>query len=111
MKVDSYKKNGRGILLMVISSFFVCFGQYFWKVSVHNNFLLLIGFCLYGIGAMCMLIGYRYGSLSVLQPVLSINYVFSLQIGYFLLYEQISLMKIIGVVIVIVGVLFIAGGD
>ena len=72
---------------------------------------MMIGFLLYGIGALIMVIAYRFGSLSVLQPMLSINYVLSILIGYYFLEEQINIINIIGVVAIIAGVTSIAGGD
>mgnify|MGYP001003489014 CR=1 FL=1 len=97
---------------MCISSIFVCMGQLFWKLSTKNGVIaLLIGFLLYGVGAIVMILAYRYGSLSVLQPVLSLNYVFSIILANVFLNEQITLLKLIGVLIIIIGVISIAGGD
>jgi drug/metabolite transporter (DMT)-like permease len=110
--LESIKKNKLGILLMCFSSICVCIGQLLWKLSVDNGLLsLLLGFALYGIGALVMIIAYRYGSLSVLQPILSLNYVFSIILAYVVLNEQITFIKLIGVLIIIAGVILIAGGD
>ena len=58
-----------------------------------------------------MLIAYRFGSLSVLQPMLSLNYVISLILGVSILGEQITLARVMGVLIIIIGVILIGGGD
>ena len=58
-----------------------------------------------------MLIAYKYGSLSVLQPCLSLNYALSIFLGVWVLGESLSLMKIIGIIIIIIGVIMIGGGD
>ena len=71
--IKSLKENGKGILLMLVSSICVYTGQLFWKLSSKELLFLLLGFVLYGIGAIVMLIAYKYGSLSVLQPMLSFN--------------------------------------
>jgi undecaprenyl phosphate-alpha-L-ara4N flippase subunit ArnE len=108
----SFKKNRIGIILMLISSFCVCFGQLFWKISENNEIIyLFLGFALYGIGALVMIIAYRYGSLSVLHPMLSINYVFALVLSFLVLHESISWQKLIGIFIIIIGVALIGGGD
>lgn len=61
---------------MLLSSICACVGQLFWKLSADQGFwIAVIGFGFYGAGALIMLIAYRYGSLSVLQPMLSMNYV------------------------------------
>ena len=97
---------------MLASSVFVCSGQLLWKLSAGENiFYLLSGFCLYGIGAIVMIVAYKFGSLSVLQPMLSMNYIFTIFLGSFILNEAITPMKIIGILIITVSVILIGGGD
>lgn len=110
--IESFKKNQKGIYFICISSVFACVGQLLWKLSSDGNiWLLLFGFGLYGLGALVMLIAYKFGSLSVIQPFLSLNYVLSIIFGYFFLNEVITLNKIIGIIVIMVGVTLIAGGD
>lgn len=110
--IESIKKNKTGILLMCCSSVCVCLGQLFWKLSTEGHIpFLFVGFLLYGLGALIMLIAYRFGSLSVLQPILSLNYVFSIVLSASVLKETITVLKCIGVLVVISGVILIAGGD
>lgn len=110
--IDSLKKNKTGILLMLLSSIFACVGQMMWKLATTGSiWYLIIGFGLYGIGALVMLIAYKFGSLSVLQPVLSMNYVLALLLGFFVFNETISLLRILGVVTIVTGVVFIGLGD
>ena len=72
---------------------------------------MLLGFMFYGAGALIMIIAYKYGKLSVLQPVLSLNYALSIVLGFVFLYEPITILKIIGVLVITAGVICIAGGD
>ncbi len=98
----------KGVLMMVFSSVCVCFGQLLWKISVGGNiYALLGGVVLYGMGALSMLLAYRYGRLSVLQPILSLNYVLSLLLGALVLNETISFSKGAGIVIIITGLILI----
>lgn len=109
---ESFEKNKKGILLMILSSVCVCVGQLFWKLSAEKGILmLLMGFGLYGIGALVMLIAYRYGKLSVLQPVLSLNYALGVILGAMVLNEAVSGVKWLGVLVIMAGVILIAGGD
>jgi undecaprenyl phosphate-alpha-L-ara4N flippase subunit ArnE len=71
---------------------------------------LLSGFAVFGIGAVLMILSYRHGELSVLQPINSVSYVFSLFLGYFIFHEIITFAKIIGVVIIISGVVLLGRG-
>lgn len=82
------------------------------EISAEQGLLImLLGFCFYGAGALVMLIAYRFGKLSVLQPMLSLNYVLSIILGAAVLKEPITILKCIGVLIIISGVIMIAGGD
>ena len=110
--IESFKKNQKGIILMIISSVCVCIGQLLWKLSAEQGiFLMLLGFAFYGIGALVMIIAYRYGKLSVLQPMLSLNYVLSIILAAAVLKESITVIKCIGVLVIIAGIVLIAGGD
>ena len=110
--LTSIKKNGKGILLMGLSSLCVCLGQLFWKISTIENIGYLFGgFFLYGLGALIMLLAYRFGKLSILQPMLSLSYVLSIVLARIVLQEQITVVKCIGVILIILGVVLIAGGD
>lgn len=110
--IESIKKNKKGILLMLISSICACLGQLFWKIGTDKGLLyIFIGFVLYGLGAILMTISYRYGELSILQPIMSCNYVFSTILGVLILKEVVGINKIIGIIVIIIGVLFIVGGD
>ncbi len=110
--IESLKKNAVGIGLMSFSALSVCIGQLFWKLSTGGNlYYLFLGFSLYGIGAIVMILAYRYGSLSVLQPMLSLNYVMSIILAKIVLNEQITAFKILGIVFIVFGVVLIGGGD
>lgn len=112
MSTSSFEKNKKGILLMIISSIVVCLGQLLWKLGANRDLILLGGgFLLYGFGALLMITAYKFGSLSVLQPILSLNYVISLFVGYYFLDECVSIQNLLGVVIIILGVYLIATGD
>ena len=110
--LESLKKNRKGILMLLASALCVCLGQLFWKLSVEDGWVLLMaGFALYVVGAILMVIGYRFGKLSVLQPVLSINYGLSVVLGFFVLGESVTLQKCVAIVVIIAGVFLVAAGD
>ena len=58
-----------------------------------------------------MIAAYRFGKVSILQPILSLNYILRIGVAATVLNETITLLKCIGVLIIFVGVLLIAGGD
>jgi len=101
-------KNKTSILLMVFCSACLCLGSLVWKLMPgYNIFYFLGGFAIYGIGAFLMILAYRYGELSVLQPMNSLSYVFSTIIAIFILQEKIPLINIIGIVLIVSGVVVI----
>ena len=110
--LESIKKNKKGIILMIISSVCACIGQMLWKMSADKGLIyMIVGFGFYGVGALVMIIAYRYGKLSVLQPMLSLNYVLSIVLAAKVLGEKVGFVKCIGVLVIIAGVIMIAGGD
>ena len=110
--IRSFQKNKKGICLILCSAVLVCLGQLLWKLSATEGLLyLFIGFMLYGVGAVVMILAYRYGELSVLQPMLSMNYVLSIILGAIVLHEAITITKILGIFAIMVGVILIGGGS
>jgi uncharacterized membrane protein len=97
---------------MILSASFTAVGQAFWKLSSNGfqSWQLYIGFLCYGIGAILMIIAFRFGSLSVLHPLLSIGYVIAILIEVFFLSEKLTLVKIMGNVLIISGAIFIGVG-
>jgi len=111
---NSLEKNKKGIIMMLCSSLCVCLGQMFWKLADGGEmaiFFLGCGFFLYGIGAVVMVLAYRYGSLSVLQPMLAANYIFAPIIARIVLDEVIEPRRIFAIAVIIIGIMLIGGGD
>lgn len=108
----SFEKNKKGIVLIIIAALFTVLGQYFWKLSHANNIeFVIIGFLFYGIGAVGMIIAFKFGSFSVLHPMMSINYIFTILLAYFTLGESINLYKIIGLLFIMIGITCVGVGD
>jgi len=110
--IDSIKKNYIGICIILVASLLTAIGQMFWKMSNGSTIsLIFIGFVCYGLGAVLMIIAFRFGSLSVIHPMLSFGYIFALIFGRIFLKETISIVQMLGVFTIIVGVALIGGGD
>jgi len=73
----------------------------------YNLIYLLSGFAIYIIGAVSMIIAYRYGELSVLQPINSISYVFSAIVALLILHERLLLINYFGLILIVSGVIII----
>ena len=109
--LESIRKNRIGILMMLCSSVCVCFGQLCWKLADRGILWLILGFALYGAGALIMLFAYKHGSLSVLQPMLAANYILGVILAVTILNEVIKWYNLLGILLVLIGVILIAGGD
>lgn len=106
-------QRNKGRLMMLASSIFVCIGQLCWKLGTKQIPLVLtmLGFGLYAMGALIMLYAYRFGKMSALQPMLSMNYVFSTLLGVIVLGEVIQIQMLLGIVVIISGVVLLGGED
>lgn len=99
----------KGILLMLLTAICVTIGQLLWKIGVDNNKLYIVmGFIFYGGGAVLMIIAYRYGAVSVLQPLMSISYIGAIILGYIALHEPITYGKVIGILLITCGTILLS---
>lgn len=108
-------KNKWAIVLVLISTFITSGGQIFLKTGANSlswdileqltNFPLLIGWGLYIIGAIMLVVALKYGDLSLLYPIYSLNFVWvSIMSPYFFETDSMNTIKWIGVVVIVLGV-------
>lgn len=95
--------------MILSASVFSCTGQLLWKLATGSGSipLLLGGAVLYCIGAVLMMTSFRFGELSVLHPMMSFGYVLSIVLGAAVLRETVTLTKVTGIAIIIVGMVFL----
>jgi drug/metabolite transporter (DMT)-like permease len=103
------------ISLMVVGSIFNAIAPIVLKKSNKNinNILDLInpyfigGLFFYGIAYLITLPPLRYGDIGVMYPIMSLTYVWTYILGVFYLREKNSHKKILGVLIIIIGIIII----
>lgn len=76
-------------------------------VRIFTNPLVFIGFVFIFGGSLFWLAVLSKWDLSLAYPLLSISYIASLFIGALFLGEQVTLLRIVGVLVVVVGVVLI----
>ena len=110
------KKNKQnlplGIILMLTASLLTCVGQLCWKLSASSALsLMLVGFVLYGCGALLMVVALRFGELSILHPMLSAGYVLSIVLGGVVLGESVTAYKAAGVAVILLGLVLLSAPE
>ena len=98
---------------MLLSAALACSGQLFWKLASRSDslFLVALGLALYGFGALIMILALKYGELSILHPMMSAGYVLSLVLGAAVLGEQVSVLRVAGVAVIILGLVFLSSSE
>jgi len=95
---------------MLVCAVCLCTGQFIWKYF-EGLLPLVVGFGIYGLGALAMLCAYRFGSLSVLQPINSVSYVIATVLGNIFFHEAITAGKVAGIAAIMLGVFLLAKGE
>jgi len=116
------------MLYILVSIFFNVLGQFFIKIgvgkisplsiSVHNIVpdiahivfypQIFTGLFLYAVGSIFWIFALSKTELSVAYPMLSLGYVFVLILSALVLKENISVIKILGVCVIIFGIFLIS---
>jgi len=100
--------NILGMIFMLIAALSQCFGQLVWKLMPDYNLIYILGgFLIYFSGSIFMILAFRNGELSVLQPINSMSYVFATIIAFVILKEEIPPINIMGVCLIVTGVIII----
>jgi undecaprenyl phosphate-alpha-L-ara4N flippase subunit ArnE len=106
------KNTFKGILLMLFCSLCLCLGQLVWKLMPGFDWLYIFaGFAIFSLGSILMIFAYRHGELSVLQPINSISYIYSLFLGHAVFHEAITGYKMIGVIAITLGIILLRLGN
>ena len=95
--------------------------QISWKLGVVNlkpgligilNLGIILGFVLYGIGALILIICLKYGELSVIYPIIATSFIWvNIFSPKFFPTDSMNILKWIGIVFIIGGVTFIGVGS
>ncbi len=109
------------VLLVMLGTIIGSFGAVFLKkgskkfsfqikklVKNHN---LLIGILLYGLSTVPFLIALKQERLSVLYPFVSASYIWVTLLSYFYFKEKINKYKVLGIILIVLGVTLIGFGS
>lgn len=77
-------------------------------ISVSTNWRIVLGLFFYFVSAIFWISLLRKTELSLAYPMLSLGYVFILFFSYFFLGEHISIQRIFGTLLIVLGVITVA---
>ena len=103
-------------LLVFLASILGAFGALYLKKasskfrisSQIKNINLIIGLFFYGFSTLIFLFALKFGELSIIYPLVSLTYVWVVLLSYFKLHESLNKFKIIGILLIVLGVSLIA---
>lgn len=73
-------------------------------VDIITNPPLFMGYCLYGISAVLLVLALRDGELSILYPVIAMTYVWVTVLSVWFFSEVINVWKVAGIALIVIGV-------
>ncbi len=98
----------RAILLICLAAVLNSFSQVLWKIgdmqSLKGFLILLLGLLISGAGMVFMMLSFRFGEVSILQPMMSVGFALSMVFGALFFAETLTLSKLIGTALIIIGV-------
>lgn len=96
--------------LLIIMTLLGSTAAYFLKISSNNNYsnlllspFLYLGGFLYFLSALLNIFLLKSMAYSIVLPLTSITYVWTMFISYWLLKEKITIQKIIGILCIVIG--------
>jgi drug/metabolite transporter (DMT)-like permease len=112
------------IVIIIVGVIFAALGQVSWKLGMTQagqlstlnlaslsaallNPLVLLGFIMYGLSTIFWLIALSKKDLSYVYPFISLTYILVLLLSNLLLKESIGVNKVIGTLIIIIGLMII----
>ena len=109
---ESLAKNKYGIILMLFNSILIAASQLLFKNSVYHGLIFAaLGIALQVFGTGIVMLAYKYGSFSVVSPVMSISMILAVTGGKIFFNENVTLLQMAGLAFVVVGVGLISAGD
>jgi uncharacterized membrane protein len=117
-KKATKKEKTTAIISIILATLFTTVGQMLWKYGVKSvvegagliayiNVPIIFGCISYGIAAILMVIALKFWELSRIHPFLALGFVWIALFAPIFLGEVIGLTRIAGIIVIIIGVIFI----
>ncbi len=107
------------ILVIILATVLTSTGQLLYKLgspgftleSLLSNYYLIAGFIVYLTAGILMIVSFKGGELSVLYPFIALSFVWVSIFSTYFLNEMISIVKWIGIAVIIIGISAIGIGS
>ena len=80
-------------------------------MSIITNFPLIVGYSIYGVNTLLMVLALKDGEMSILYPIIALTYVWTTLLSYTVLGEQSNFFKNAGILTIVVGVAIMGRGN
>ncbi len=116
------EQKRRSVILILLFTFLAATAQVLWKfatiqlgehptpLALITNVPLIAGLALYGMGSVLMIVALQHGELSVLYPLISLNYVWVAIVAVLLFNEAMNPAKLAGICVIMAGVAILGKG-
>lgn len=111
-------KKKTAILFVIIFTIFSSIGQLLFKIgssrleSIYSwfNIFIILGFVVYAVGALILIIALKYERLSLIYPFISLSFVWVAILSFVFLSEFMNYLKVIAMALIICGTIFVGYG-
>lgn len=79
-------------------------------IGIVTNPVLVVGYGLYAVVTVLIVVAFKDGELSVLYPILSLSYLWVAVLSFFIFHDTLNAYKLIGVTVIICGVAVLSRG-
>jgi len=79
-------------------------------MSIVLNLPLFVGYSIYGINTLLMVLALKDGEMSMLYPIIALTYVWTTLLAYLVLGEPPNLYKNVGIITIVIGVAIMGSG-
>jgi uncharacterized membrane protein len=120
--ISSDKAQRRAVLLVVFCTFVAAAAQILMKLGAEHskthpglmgmitNPVLVLGYGLYAVVTVLIVVAFKDGELSVLYPILSLSYLWVTMLSFLVFHDTLNTDKLIGVAVIICGVAVLGQG-
>jgi len=112
--------RAKPIILVLVATLFSAAAQILFKFASENisisvelltNIELIVGLAVYFFAAIAFILALREGELTVIYPILATTYIWvAIASPFFFPTDSLNTLKIIGILVIIVGVYFTSRG-